>query len=167
MNEKGEAFKAAIQLERDGRAFYLETAAKASNEITRRMFESLAGDELRHIEWIEALVPGVENARTANEALYARLKGIFAGVPAEVREGAGLAQDDLQAIDVAIRMEDKSAAAYTEWVEKGETEDIRSLGKVLVGQERFHRQLLENAKEYLRAPGDWFMQEEQWSFDGG
>ncbi len=52
-------------------------------------------------------------------------------------------------------------------MEKGDSEEIRSLGEVLVGQERFHRQLLENAKEYLQNPGDWFLQEERWNFEGG
>lgn len=167
MRTWSEALVAAIQLERDGQEFYLKAAAEASNVIAGRMFESLADDELRHIEWLQDLSPGVEDARAANETLYGRLRGIFADAPTEVRDGAALATDDVEAIDVAIGMEDKSAAGYAEWVEKGPTAAIRKLGQVLVGQERFHRQLLEKAKEYLEHPGDWFVQEERWDFEGG
>ncbi|GAG28219.1 unnamed protein product, partial [marine sediment metagenome] len=110
-------------------------------------------------------MPGVESARAANEALYGKLKDVFAAASgAKAVEGSG---SDIEAIDVAIGTEDKSVEAYAEWVEKGDSEEIRGLGEVLVGQERFHRQLLENAKEYLQNPGDWFMQEERWNFEGG
>ena len=161
------ALSAAVQLERDGREFYLKVATQASNQLAGRMFESLADDELRHIEWLEDLSPGVEDARAANESLYRRLMGIFADAPTEMRDGAALAADDVEAIDVAIGVEDKSVAAYAEWGEKGPTAAIRKLGEVVAGRERFHRQLLENAKEYLQHPGDWFMQEERWNFEGG
>ncbi len=165
MATREEAVAAAKQLEVDGRRFYLEAAGGASTEPLKKMFASLADDESNHLEWLDKLAPGVKSARPANEALYGRLKDIFAATSgAKAAEGSG---SDIEAIDVAIGMEEKSVAAYSEWAEKGETEDIRKLGDVLVGQERFHRQLLENAKEYLQNPGDWFMQEERWNFEGG
>ncbi|MHC4251948.1 MAG: ferritin family protein [Planctomycetota bacterium] len=156
------AVAAAIKLEEDGRRFYLESAAKTANELVKRMFESLAADETNHIDWIHAKNPEVESSLDANRALYAKLKGIFADAPA-----AGGAESDSAAIDVAIGMEEKSAAAYAEWAAEGATDEIRKLGAVLVGQEKFHRQLLENTKEYLDSPGDWFLSEERWNFEGG
>jgi rubrerythrin len=165
MLSKEEAVAAAKQLEVDGRTFYLESAAKASTEPLKKMFASLADDESNHLEWLDKLAPGVESARAANEALYGELKDVFAEAPGtKAAEGSG---SDIEAIDIAIRTEEKSVEAYAEWVEKGDSEEVRSLGEVLVGQERFHRQLLENAKEYLQNPGDWFMQEERWNFEGG
>ncbi len=179
MATREEAVAAAKQLEVEGRRFYEEAAGDASTEALRKMFASLAGDESNHLEWLDKLapgrlrpdppgpdnMPGVENARAANKALYGKLKDVFAKASgAEAAEGSG---SDLEAIDVAIRMEDKSVAAYAEWVKEGDSEEIRGLGEALVGQERFHRQLLENAKEYLQNPGDWFMQEERWNFEGG
>ena len=156
------AVAAAIKLEEDGRKFYLDSAAKTTSDLVRKMFESLAADETDHIDWIHTLAPGVESSLEANRALYAKLQGIFAGAPE-----AGGAESDSAAIDVAIGMEEKSAAAYAEWAAEGGSEEIRKLGAVLVGQERFHRQLLENMKEYLKSPGDWFLAEERWNFEGG
>ncbi len=161
------AVAVAIKLEEDGRVFYLDAAAKTKSEFVRKTLESLAEDELRHIAWIKARLPGVDSSRDANRALYAKLEGIFAGAPAETRAAAAGAQSDSDAIDVAIGMEEKSAAVYAEWEEGGESEDLRKLGEILVGQERFHRQLLVNMKEYLASPGDWFMSEERWNFEGG
>ncbi len=165
MSTKEDAISAAKQLEIDGRRFYLDAADKAAAESTGAMFRSIAEDEKRHLDWLEKLAPGVRSPEEANRALYGGLKAIFAD--ASAAEAAVGAAGDIAAIDLAIGMEEKSIDAYTEWVEKGGTDEVRKLGEVLVGQERFHRQLLENAKEYLGRPGDWFMQEERWNFEGG
>jgi len=156
------AVAAAIKLEEDGRRFYLDSAAKATSDAVRKMFESLAADETDHIQWIHALAPGVDSSREANRALYAKLKTIFSHAPTIRGE-----ESDTAAIDVAIGMEERSAEAYAEWAAEGETDEIRKLGAVLAGQERFHRQLLENMKQYLDTPGDWFLAEERWNFEGG
>ncbi len=165
MATKADAISAAKQPEIDGRRFYLAAAAKAAAETPGAMFRALAADEERLLGWIAKLAPDALSSEEANRALYAKLRGVFAD--ASAAEAAVGPAGDIAAIDVAIGMEEKSLDAYTEWAEDGETEDIRKLGKVLAGQERFHRQLLENAKEYLGRPGDWFMQEERWNFEGG
>ena len=45
-----EAIKAAIQMEKDGYAFYKKAAAQTSSEMGRSIFESLASDELTHLD---------------------------------------------------------------------------------------------------------------------
>ena len=156
------AAAAAIKLEEDGRKFYLDSAAKAGSEQVKKMFESLAADETDHIDWIHALNPGVDSSTDANRALYAKLRTVFADAPTVEKTDS-----DVAAIDVAIGMEEKAAAVYVEWATEGDTEEIKKLGDVLVGQERFHRQLLENMKLYLESSGDWFLSEERWNFEGG
>lgn len=162
-----EVLGAAIQLERDGRKFYLEAADKASSDLARKMFESLAEDELHHIEWIEEVSPGANTSESANRELYGRLRLIFADAPEDVNLSVLISEDDLNAIGIAIGMEEKSLAAYEQWAEESDSEDVCSLCKALAGQERFHRQVLDNTRAYLDRTADWFMQEEQWNFEGG
>lgn len=163
---KQEVIKAAVQLERDGREFYLDLAKRASNRLSRRMFESLADDETRHIEWIENLSPGAKNAEAANRDIYGRLCHIFQEVP-ETEKQKAASQDDIKAVNLAVDMEEKSRLAYHRWMSESQSEEVRHLCKVLADAERFHRELLENTIEYLQRSGDWFMQEERWIFDGG
>jgi len=166
--EKRDIVEAAIQLERDGHTFYLDIAAKASNDLARKMFESLADDELIHIRWIEReLSPGEETARATKKRTYDRLRGIFADAPDSVRKSAAASQDDIHAINAAIKMEEKSRAAYLKWAEETASDELRGLCNALADQETFHRQLLENTVQYLERTGDWFMVEEGWHFDGG
>lgn len=160
--EKEEIVQAGIKLEEDGRVFYLKAASGTPNELVRKMFESLAEDELRHVEWLKELSSGGKTALDANRELHGRLRGVF-----KASEEVKGVEDDIEAIDVAIGMEEKSKAAYKEWGAGSDSEEVRSLCKTIAAQESFHRQLLENTKEYFRRPGDWFMQEEQWNFEGG
>jgi len=162
-----EVVRAAIQLERDGQDFYLKAAAEASNELGREMLRSFADDEQRHIEWLEAIVEGNVPETEPPQEIYDRLSGIFADAPDELRQAASGSSDDIDAIQVAIGMEDKSVAAYEKWAKDAEDEDIRELCGELAEFERLHRRILENTIEYLESTGDWFMQEEGWIFDGG
>jgi rubrerythrin len=164
---KEEVTKAAVQLERDGRQFYLDLAKKASNDMARRMFESLAADETRHIEWIERLSPGAKNAEAANRDIYGRLCHIFNEVPEDEKQKAVSLEGDINAIMLAVDMEEKSRLAYVKWAEESETAEVREFCSIMADAERFHRELLENTREYFEKPGDWFMQEERWIFDGG
>lgn len=161
-----EVVHAAIQLERDGREFYLEAAGKSSNELGRKMLESFAADELNHITWIEAISEGSAPEVEPADGIYSRLKGIFAEAPAEVRRAAAGSPGDTAAIRIALGMEDKSVEAYEEWAADADDAPVRELCGKLAEAERQHRRLLENTMEYLENTGDWFMQEEGWIFDG-
>jgi rubrerythrin len=167
-DEKQQIVDAAIQLERDGRTFYLDVATKSSSTRARQMFESLADDELLHIQWIEQMLsPGEAAATSAKKKTYERLRGIFADVPQSERQVFASSKDDIQAIRAAIAMEEKSRTAYLTWAEESSSDELRDLCTTLADQEAFHRELLENTIEYLEHTGDWFMMEEGWHFDGG
>jgi rubrerythrin len=163
---KDEVVKAAAQLERDGYNFYIEAAEKAGNDLAKRMFSSLADDEVDHLRWIERSAPDVNTAEAANRQLYARLSPIFADVPQQKLNELASSEGDIKAINTAIAIEQKAAAAYAEWVGQCDDPDVKKLCETLVGVEKFHEQVLKNTLEYFEKTADWFMKEEQWSFDG-
>ena len=63
---RSDILEAALKLEEDGKSFYLETAAKAGNELAKKTFESFAKDEALHIEWIKKAAE--ENTTEANDS---------------------------------------------------------------------------------------------------
>lgn len=156
---KQDVITAALQLERDGRKFYLDASNKATSPLARQMFQSLAEDESRHIEWIENIAPGARSAEEVNQDLYKRLSHIFAEMPEETRRGAHMAQHDADAIALAIGIEIKSRDAYAQWARDADSKDVRDLCQVLAGVEDYHKKLLENTREYLNYSGDWFLQD--------
>jgi len=165
--EKQDIIRAAIQLELDGRKFYRDAAGKASNDMARQMFESLADDELLHVEWIEKLSAKKKTAEEVKRRTYERLRGIFADAPESERAAATSSKDDIEAMKLAIKMEEKSRDAYVNWAQDSDIEEIVDLCNILADQEAFHRELLENTVHYLEHTGDWFMAQEGWHFDGG
>lgn len=151
----------ALQLERNGRTFYLEAAGKASSEVVKQVLIGLADDELLHIEWIEKEL-GVQDPDVPNRALYGKLRGVFADEP----DRAATTEGDMGALTYALDIEKKAATAYAAWATDAETDEARELCRVLAGVEKFHAELIENTIEYLSKPGDWFQQQEHWFFEG-
>jgi rubrerythrin len=162
-----EVINTAIKLENDGIKFYKDIASKTHNELTRKMFESLADDELKHIEWISNQAPDVKTSGEFNQKLYSRLKKIFAEPSEKIKDAARATDDDIKAIDIAINMEIQTQDEYLRFSDETEDPDIEELFTILADIERFHADILQNSKEYLDSPHDWFMQEEGWMFDGG
>ena len=167
--DKADILSAALKLEEDGKGFYLSIAEKAPNEYAKKTFESFAADEENHIKWIRGLSEGPAEFESSSEALekiYSTLQGIFSGIPEDMKGKLAAAPDDASQIDIAIGKEEESIKAYIEWAGSAEDEEVKDLFAVLVEIEKTHRDLLNNAKTYLNNTGDWFMTQEQWSFDG-
>jgi len=56
-NQK-EALAMAIDMEKEGRSFYLKTAEKATDKMTKDVFTFLASEELKHIDAIKVFYDG-------------------------------------------------------------------------------------------------------------
>ncbi len=151
----------ALQLERNGRAFYLEAAGKTGSEVVRQVLTGLADDETIHIQWIESEL-GVKDAEVPNRELYGKLRGVFADEP----DRAAVSDDDLGALDYALEIEKKASAVYAQWAAESDAAEGSSRCGVLAGVEKFHAELIESTIEYLKKPGDWFQQQERWFFEG-
>ena len=50
-----DAIRMAIQMERDGYDFYKKAAAQTSSEMGQTIFESLANDEIVHLETFQKI----------------------------------------------------------------------------------------------------------------
>lgn len=164
MSTTQEILAAALGVERAGHEYYSNAAAEAGSELVRNVLESLARDELQHIEWIQKIAPAsMPTAEAANRALYDSLAPLFSGAPS----GAAAAESDVKALAHALDIEHEAERAYVKWATEVETEDAARMCTTLAKMERFHGTLLENAIRYLESPGDWFQQEERWFFEGG
>jgi len=163
---KDEVLKTAVQLERDGYDFYMTAAGNAGSGLSKETFESLARDELKHIEWIETYATAEFAAGDANKDLYKKLRPVFADIAEEDRSTAGSAAGDIDALNFAVEREEAAKNAYAAWAESVEDAEVKELCLKLVEVEAFHKELLENVIEYLGHPHDWFLREERWVVEG-
>ena len=140
------------------------------NDLGRKMLESFVEDEKGHLEKLTGAKGGdlFPEARWSEAtAIVAGSKNAFEEVPEDVRKSLESDPSDVEAINAAIGMEKegehyylKAAGDFPEGAEKG-------LFTWLAEEEREHAFVLGNMAEYLESPGDWFMRDEQWTFDGG
>ena len=157
-----------IKMEKDSINFYAHAASEVNNDLGRRMIESFVEDEKGHLKKLTAAKENglFPEARWSEEtAVIMRLKNPFESAQ-DVREAIGSDPGDLEAISTAIRMEKEGERFYLN-AARSCPEDSKDLFKWLAREEREHAFVLGNMAEYLERPGDWFMRDEQWTFDGG
>ena len=162
--DKQDIIKTAVQLEKDGQAFYLEAAKNSSNAAIREVLVSLAKDEEYHIEWIEKELGVPQSAKELNRQTYARVKHIF---DRDAKVEAQASGTDIEPMRRAIQMERDSARAYADWAGELDDPTLKGILEKLVDVERFHEELLENTVLYLENPAEFFQQEEGSMLDGG
>ena len=160
-----EILNVAAQTERDGVKFYSSSAASAGNELAKKMFLSLAQEEEKHLRYIEALLTRKKLAQAPNLDM-AKVRTVFTQLSKKERM-ATKTDTDRQALDLALEMEQQAYNYYGKYAGEAESADVRELCDALMREENKHFRLFTNLKEYLERPGDWFMKEENWIFDGG
>lgn len=170
-NQK-EALSMAIEMEKEGRSFYLKTVDKATDQMTKEVFEFLAGEELKHIEAIktfyddeiagqktdfEKVLPD-NTPEVARKAIYNLFKGLEQKVPTD--------KPDLEAYDFARNFEKKGEKFYRQAAEKSEDADVKKLFEFLVEEEMRHFQMIDDSMAFLENPEEWFHRQEKWHVEG-
>ena len=149
-----EAVEAAIQLEKDGVAFYTEAASQIDDPRGKRMFQSLARDETAHLELFEdaraALLNGggwpLPEQATAVSPEEFSPPSIFP-TGDEIRT-AEMPAGRFATLWQGIQAERDSIAFYVEQMERTEDPDGRAMYAYLVDQEECHHALLEGEYNY-------------------
>lgn len=150
----------AMQLERDGHAFYLAAAQETAAPAGRRMFLSLAQDELHHLE----ILDGFYRRHLAGEPLPEEEVPAGAGrhgrpifpPPAAAAQVVAPHTGDLEALHRGIAAEQASIDLYRHGLETAEDPRLREMYAFLLEQEEGHRTILEGEYNYLTHTGFWF-----------
>ncbi|MBW1990694.1 MAG: ferritin family protein [Deltaproteobacteria bacterium] len=164
------ALKDAIQMEVDGRQFYLEAAKKVSNEGVRQILEYLAESEVYHIQKFQEIYENLqkENHWTEELAEFKPPKSEpYVCVLAMTRAGEGTGgKDDLEALRTGIRMEECAIDYYTKLARETNVPLARRFFISLAHEERGHYMMLLDLHNYLSDPEDWFYVKQMSHVDG-
>lgn len=162
-----EAVKKAIQMEIEGKEFYLKAAEASRIDLGRRLFNSLAAEEDIHRQKFEDIFRAIQARKDWPDVKLAphgrELKTLFAEAGANVKA----AKSELDAIKTAMEMENKTRDFYQERAGKALFEAEKQFYTALVGQESVHHALLLDYFEYLSDPAQYFTMKEHHSLDGG
>lgn len=155
-----EAIKTAIQMEKDGHAFYMKAAAQTTDEMGSKIFESIAKDELTHLETFkkmfeETVGTGEFDSLVDSSKKYADLP-VF---PKDLKavEGASGYTNELDALHIAMDAEKDAIEFYGKILDKCQGDELacRIIGEI-IEQERKHYLILQGEFEHLGNTGYWY-----------
>jgi rubrerythrin len=162
----------AIQMEIDGKEFYLKASRDSRNELGKKLLETLATQEDYHRQKFEEIYENIRKANTWPVVDFKSdggksLRTIFAmelNTPAPVKKSA---KTELEAVQKAMQIEDKSYDLYNERYKQAAKGVEKDFYATIAAEERQHKLILLDYYEYLQDPAGWFVKAEHHSLDGG
>lgn len=166
-----EALKFAIQMEIDGKAFYLKASQESGNELGRKLLESLAQAEDYHRIKFEQIFNTVSKKQGWPIVEFKidggrSMRNIFAREIAKKPSQIKPVKSELDAVLKAQEMEAKTYDYYHARSEQAEFAAEREFFETVAAEEREHQLVLNDYFEYLKNPASWFVKTEKPSLDG-
>ena len=167
-----QALQKAIKMEIDGKEFYLKASRESSNELGKKLLESLAAEEDVHRQNFEKIYNSIRIKQGWPGTGFQpdggkRLRTIFAEAMEEAGAGIEVPATELDAVKTAMEMENKTYDYYKDQGQDATYDTERDFYQALATEEREHHLVLLDYYEYLSDPAGWFVQKEHPSLDGG
>ena len=154
-----EAIQTAIQMEKDGHAFYTKAAAQTSSEMGAKIFESIAEDELVHLETFKKMfedkvTAGEFDALSNSSRKYAE-QPVF---PKDLKavEGASADTNELDALHIAMDAEKDAIEFYGKMRDDCDDDEFCRIIDEIIQQEKNHYLILQGEFDHLGSQGYWF-----------
>ena len=167
-----EALQIAIQMETDGKEYYLKASQESSNELGKKLLQSLATEEDIHRQKFEEIYRAIRSKKAWPTTDFQpdggkKLRTIFARATEEMASNTKAPNTELDVIQTAIDMENKTYDFYKSQGGNATYDAERSFYEALAAEEREHHLILLDYYEYLKDPAGWFVKAEHPSLDGG
>jgi rubrerythrin len=167
-----EALQIAIQMEIDGKKYYLKASQESSNELGKKLLQSLAAEEDSHRQKFEQIYDTIRKKKVWPVTDFQsdggkRLRTIFVKAIEETGPKIKAPATELDAAQTAMDMEKKTYDFYRSQGEKATYDAERQFYHTLAGEEREHHLILLDYYEYLKDPAGWFVKKEHPSLNGG
>jgi rubrerythrin len=162
----------AIQMEIDGKEYYLKASRESANELGKKLLEKLASEEDYHRRRFERIYEAIKAKKGWPSVDFEpdggrTLRTIFARATAGMASGAKGLKTELDAIETAMAMENKTFDYYTRRGSEASQDAEREFYYAVAGEEREHYLVLLDYYEYLKDPAAWFVEKEHPSLDAG
>jgi rubrerythrin len=166
------ALQISIQMEIDGKEFYLQTSQKSSNKMGEKLLHSLAEAEDVHRQKFIEIYDVIRSEKvwpkvTLEPDGAQNLKTVFALATEEMAPTSKPMAEELDALQTAMSMENKSLDFYEEQKAEAGDDTERNFYETVAAEERQHHIVLADYYEFLTDPAGWFVRKDHPSLDGG
>lgn len=167
-----DAIKMAIQMEIDGKEFYLQASHESSNTLGTELLQSLAAAEDHHRQKFVEIYEAIRNKKGWPIIILPldsgkELRTVFTRATKEIGSKLKVLVSELDVVQTAIALEIKTYEFYRNQGEEANYDAERDFYLSLVTEEREHHLLLLDYYEYLKDPAGYFVKTEHPSLDGG
>ena len=167
-----EGLRIAVQMEIDGKEFYLKASRASSNDMGRKLLESLSVEEDLHRQKFEQIYEALQQKKSwpnfEPAADFSRhLKTLFARQAEEIGTSITAPSTELDAVETAMDMENKSYDFYKSRSKIATYTAEKDFYEAFAAEETVHHRLLRDYYDYLKDPVQWFTQKEHPLLDGG
>lgn len=167
MKKEGEmdALELAMKMEKDAIMFYSEAARKTKYSVGKKMFDTIAEDEKRHLEMISQIIKGL-NVTPKDVSPMKNVKTVFESMKNEMMKKIEASADELEAFKVAMKMEREGMEFYKKTLSGAKKEKEKALLERLIQEEQQHYAIFANTYQFLAETGNWFLWEERGIVEG-
>lgn len=150
----------AMQMEKDGEAYYRVCAAKSASAGLNRILLLLAAAEATHFELFRRM-KAREEAVLPDAALLDLVKNVF--VEIREREGtAGARTSEVELYRKALELERKSWELYGSFAERAASPIERLTFERVAVEERRHYRIVEGIIDFVSRPEQW-LENAEWN----
>lgn len=147
----------ALLFEQKGYNLYNRLALEAKNELSKKLFSSLAEQELYHINSIKAFASNTEFKKIKFDPLEAEMKKIYKQLGKNML-GKDLSQTT--GLEEAMQMEKEGYALYQKALTTAESKNDRIFLENLMAMEDEHYAALANLYYYYTSNDQWLSEDE-------
>lgn len=170
LNRTLEVLQFAIQMEIDGKEYYLKISQKSRDDVGKKLLTELAAAEDVHRQKFESIFEAIR-AKQVWPAIKLPppakgIRTIFADALGLIKSGSKDPATEIGAVEKAIDMESKSYDYYKSQSKRVARGVEMEFYEAVAAEEQVHHLVLLDYKEYLSDPAAWFVKAEHSSLDG-
>jgi rubrerythrin len=167
-----EGLRMAIQMEVEGKEYYLQASQNSSNDLGRKLLASLAVEEDTHRQKFEEIYSSIQRERGWPATDFSpdggkRLRTILALAEGKKEPPVSAPEVELNDIKTAIDMETRTYDFYRSRDKDATYDAERKFYQMVAAEEQEHHLVLLDYYNYLKDPAGWFSVKEHHSLDGG
>lgn len=156
-----EPFRIALKIEREGKKFLLEAAAKSEHPAAKRTFEFLASEEDIHAAKIQRMYQAIADSGEsidpdADEEESKEKIRKFNERLAELKDSVSASVRDVEAYKTALEMEEDTEQFYRDRIAETDDENIKQIYRYLIAEEEAHSVMLKSCMDFMESPSEWF-----------
>ncbi|MBL7149312.1 MAG: ferritin family protein [Candidatus Cloacimonetes bacterium] len=147
----------AIQLEIDGRNFFLKAVEMSHNKLGKKMFQKLADDELRHLTDFKNIFSSIIKGEDWDKLVESETSKTISPVIKELTsrlEKAGSASE-IEAIKIGMELERKAIHFFEDFTKELDDAQTKEIVLNICDEERFHYDLLQSQYDSVTNSGFW------------